>query len=410
MARSFGFSGTRSTYRFFPGSLRILLALPVMLTLASCGSEVESDTADVRLATLELEASFPEAFSYLSSVREFADGSVLAADPTSQVLLRVDLDAGTADTLGRQGAGPQEYEGPDQVFPLPLDSTLLVDLGNGRLTVIDPEGTFVNWTPMTSTTGDGRARTIHPSFVDAAGNLYAGGPYSPDGPPDTTALHRIDRATLEETRVAAAWHTPYVRRQPGEKRPILRLYDDWAVGSDGRMAVVRANGYSVDWYFPDGRVVHGPPNEVETFPVGVAEKEAEVEAFTASAVYSMTLVGDGGTESFQMSRGVPPGGGPGIDDLTWPETLPAFRVGGTLISPWGEAWVERLMPAGGPGRMEIFDERGVRLGFIELPPRSKVIAFGIWGDAGSIAYLARTDDVGLIWLGRYRIQWAGDRR
>jgi hypothetical protein len=354
------------------------------------------------LATLELETTYREPFSYLSGVRELTDGTILAADPLGQVLLRLDLDAGTADTLGRHGKGPQEYEGPDQVFPLPGDSTLLVDLGNGRLTVIDPEGTFVDWTPMSRPTDDGRARTVHPRFVDAAGNLYTTAPYQ-DGPPDTAAVHRIDRASGEETAVAWSWRTEYIRRPRGAKRPVFVPYDDWAVGTDGRVAVVRANGFSVDWYFPDGRVAQGPPNEVETFPLDLPEMEAALEALSVNAVTGMTVVGDGGTESFQMSRGLPPGTALGIDDLAFPETLPIFRVEGTLISPRGEAWVERLMPAGGPGRVEIFDERGIRLGFIELPARSKVIAFGEGAEAGSIAYLARTDDVGLIWLERYRV-------
>ncbi len=159
------------------GDLKVLLVLPCLLTtaLGGCENELE-DVQDGRVATLELDATYPEPFSYLSGVRELTDGRILAADPMSQVLLRIDLETGAVDTLGRHGKGPQEYEGPDQVFPLPGDSTLLVDLGNGRLTVIDPEGTFANWTPMSSPTDDGRLRTVHPRFVDAAGNLYATAP------------------------------------------------------------------------------------------------------------------------------------------------------------------------------------------------------------------------------------------
>ena len=115
-------------------SLRIFLAMPAAIVLASCGGDAESAMpgGETRLATLELDATAPVSFSYLSGVRELSDGSLLAADPTSQVLLRVNLEAGTVDTIGRQGAGPQEYEGPDGVFPLPGDSTLLVDLGNAN--------------------------------------------------------------------------------------------------------------------------------------------------------------------------------------------------------------------------------------------------------------------------------------
>ena len=395
-------SGIRS------GGLKVLLALLCLLTMALGGCENEmEDVQDGRVGTLELDATYPEPFSYLSGVREIADGRILAADPMSQVLLLLDLDAGTADTLGRRGAGPQEYQGPDQVFPLPGDSTLLVDLGNGRFTVIDPEGTFVAWTPMSRPTDDGRARTVHPRFVDAAGNLYATA-YSPQHPPDTTAVHRIDRASGEETPVAWSWRTEYVSRPRGAKRPMLVPSDDWAVGADGRVAVVRANGFSVDWYFPDGRVAQGPANELETFPLGRPEMEAEMDAMHANAVIARTLVGGDGVGTPPDEQGYATGCRAGYRRLRLSGDVAHLASGGTLISPRGEAWVERLMPAGGPARVEIFDERGIRLGFIELPARSKVIAFGAGTEAGSIAYLARTDDVGLIWLERFRIRRAGE--
>ncbi len=185
-------------------------------------------------------------------------------------------------------------------------------------------------------------------------------------------------------------------------------YDDWAVGSDGRVAVIRANGYSVDWYFPDGRVVQGPTNEAEAFPMGLPEKEAALEHANANGIHSYAEYSEEGTQNLRMSRGFPAGAFPGIDGLAWPENLPVFRVGETLVSPRGEVWVHRMMPAGGPGRIEVFDEQGIRVGFIELLPRSRVIGFGEGTDAGSIAYLARTDDVGLIWLERYRIRRAGE--
>ncbi len=392
---------------------KVLATVACCLSMASVGcDDTMVHVQDGRVATLELDATYPEAFSYLSGIRELSDGTILAADPMSQVLLRLDLDAGTADTLGRHGPGPQEYEGPDQVFPLPGDSTLLVDLGNGRLTVIDPEGSFVAWTPMTNKTelAPSGIRTVHPRFVDMAGNIYVTAPYWLEEPPDSTALHRVDRASGVETPVAWKWRPERVSRPRGAKRPMLVLNDEWAVGADGRVAVVRANGYSVDWYFPDGSVAQGPPNDAEAFPVGPAEMEAQVEFFEANATYAFSMVGEGGVQSMQMSRGVPPGTTYDVDDFEWPETLPVFRGGRTVVSPRGEAWVERYMPAGGEGRVDVFDERGIRMGFIELTPGSKVIGFGARTDAGSIAYLARTDDVGLIWLERYRVLRVEGRR
>jgi hypothetical protein len=357
------------------------------------------------MAVLQLEATYPHPFSYLSGVRELSNGKVMAADPLSQVLLRLDLETGTADTLGRQGPGPNEYNGPDHVFPLPGDSTLLVDLGNGRLTVIDPHGLFVYSTPMTTATGERWGRTIHPSFVDAAGNLYDGGYYSPEAPQDTFSLRRIDRATWEETEVATAWHTAFAMPEPGAKQPMLVLYDEWAVGSDGRIAVVRAHGYSVDWYLPDGRVIHGPPTQVETFPLGLPEKEAEVEHYASTAVIGVATGDDDGVQSMQMARGMMPGTMPSVDKFAWPETLPIFRGGATLVSPRDEVWIHRMMPAAVQGRIEVFDGQGVRLGFIEMPAQSRVVGFSPGGEPGSIVYVTRTDDMGLVWLERYRVLW-----
>jgi len=380
-----------------------LLHVLVLMIAASCGQEAPDRFGNRRIATLQLETTFPHPFNYLSGVRELSNGKVVAADPVSQVLLRLDLETGTADTLGRQGTGPNEYNGPDRVFPLPGDFTLLVDLGNARLTVIDPNGLSAHSTPMTTAMRKTSGRTIQPMFVDGAGNLYDGGYYSPEAPQDTFSLRRIDRATLEETEVAAAWHAPFAKPGPGTKQPMLVLYDDWAVGGDGRIAVVRAHGYSVDWCLPDGRVVHGPPNQVETYPLGSAEKEAELEHAAAATVTTVLTVDDDGVKSMQVARGMTRGTMPSVDDFAWPETLPVFRGEATLVSPHYEVWIHRMMPAGVLGRIEVFDDQGVRLGFIEIPARSTVIGFSPSGEPGSIVYVTRTDDMGLVWLERYQV-------
>jgi hypothetical protein len=387
----------------------LLFTMPLVLVCSSCrgSGEAAIPGSDSELATLQFDASFPEAFSYLSGIRELADGKIIAADPTAQVVLRLDFHAGTADTLGRQGAGPQEYDGPDAVFPLPGDSTLLVDLGNGRFIVIDPSGEFVDWSPMTVDAGNGQSRTVHPRALDSAGNIYADAPYFLEGPPDSMGIHRIDRVSGEETPVAKRWRTEYVRR---ERRPLLVLYDDWAAGSDGRVVVVHATDYSVEWFLPDGSVITGPPNSAERFPVGPAEIEAEIEIMATEGTFASVRVSDDGSEDLQMSRGLPASFFEDRGRFEWPETLPIFRVGKTIVSPAGEAWVHRMMPAGAEERVEVFDDRGSRLGFAALPPRSQIISFGSGAGANEIAYVARTDDMGLVWLERYRITRTDDRR
>lgn len=386
------------------------LALPIGLLLSACDTGAGDRAPDgapdlsVPFATLQLDAAYPAPFSYLSGVRELPDGRIFVADPLSQVLLRLDLQAGIADTVGRQGAGPQEYEGPDHVLPLPGDSTLLIDLGNARLTVVSPEGEFVEWIPMVRPQENGRARTLFVRFADKEGRLFLTAPYQMEGaPPDSTGISRFNRISETETVVAWAWHPEALPFNAGGRRPMLRPMDDWAAASDGSIAVVRANGFSVDWVRPDGSLVRGPSYDLESYPVGEAEMEAEMEELSRAAIFTSVVVNEGGEQSRRMGRGLPPGGGPGIADFDWPEMLPPFRPNGTLVSPRGEAWIQRVIPPDMAPRYEVFDGEGRWSGFVELPLGAKIVGFGSRPETQGMLYLARVDGVGLLWLERHRL-------
>jgi hypothetical protein len=337
------------------------------------------------------------------------DGSVLAADPLAQVLLRIDLETSTADTLGRVGPGPQEYEQPDQVFPLPGDSTLLVDLGKMQLTEIGPDGSFGGGIPMALPGWERFPIVLHPRFVDDQGRLFDQAGRSRDGgPPDSAAVTRYDRATRALDTVGTVW-LPEMRqtrsRGGGYVPRMLEASDAWSVGPDGRIAIVRAHGFSVEWRFPDGRVVVGPPNHMPTHRVRRRDQEAVLAEMRNSGI-SMTAAAsrDGGVSRMTMSRGLFRGGdAPGIDDYEWAETLPGFRQGGARVSPKGELWVERYLPVDSAPRMMVFDEKGLLRGSVHLPPRRQLIGFGEGPGGADVAYLVRTDEFDLQWLERYRV-------
>lgn len=390
------------------GRFGFLFAIPLLLLATACSGDRpgEGGTAG-SFATLELEAAYPEPFSFLSGVREMPDGSLLAADPLSQVLLRVDLEAGTADTLGGVGGGPQEYQQPDQVFPLPGDSTLLVDLGKTYLTVVAPDGTFHDGLSMVLPSQDGRLSFILPRAVDARGRIYFEGTGSMGGEPqDSMGVSRYDRASETTDVVASAWRTaPRVSRSGGGVSmtlPRMSPNDDWAVGSDGRVAVIRANGYRVEWHLPDGQVVSGPETPYEILPISTADKEAELEgASRAGLAVAVTRNNSGGT-SMQMSRGGfgLGGEGPSLEDFEWGETFPPFESRNAMVSPTNDVWVLRWLPADRPPVMDVFGPDGILKGSVVIPERSQLIGFGQGGD---VAYFARSDEVDLQWLERYRV-------
>ena len=394
------------------GAARPLVFVSLLMAVAACSDGGGGGGAEAAgtVAMLELDAAYPDPFSFLASVRELPDGRLLAADPLSQVLLRVDMDAEVADTLGRVGGGPGEYRQPDQVFPLPGDSTLLVDLGKGRFVMIGPDGSLMDGMSMAIPREDGAPSFLLPRAVDERGRLYfmASGALG-QGPPDSTAVARYDRTTARTDTVARLWRPEArVQRSGGNVRVsgiMMEGRDDWAVGPDGRVAVLRANGYAVEWRLPDGTVVAGPSHDFEPLPISQADKEAYLEESSGGGLMVMTTSSSSGESSTRMSRGGSFGGGgrPSIDDSEWAETFPPFRPDRSRVSPAGEVWVQRWLPADEQQRMDVFDSTGILRGSVEIPEGSRLIGFGKGSGAGEVAYLVRNDDLGLQWLERYRV-------
>lgn len=356
----------------------------------------------------EPEAIFPEALSLVRGVRELPDGRLMVADPLSQVLLIADLDAGRADTLGGVGQGPSEYRQPDGLFALPGDSTLLVDLGNARLTVIGPAGEFGETMPITQ--GEpgrgGRFLIVMPSGVDGRGGLYFrrfGG--SPGAAlPDSAPVLRYDRGDGAIDTVANVKLPTLVRSSSGgasnrsvniRQRP-MSPEDGWGVGSDGRIAVARADGYRLEWMHPDGRVVRGPTNPFTPVKIGRSEKEEWVERLQVGGL-RMSLTVENGERRMSFSRG---GGGvdvPDIDSYDWPETKPAFEPNGVWVTPEGVVWLQRHVAAGERPLVDVFGADARLKARVRLPAGRRIVGFG----AGTV-YLIRTDDLGLQYLERYR--------
>lgn len=362
-------------------------------------------------AELRHEATFPESFGLIQTVRPLSDGRIVVADPLGQVLGLVDMDAGAMDPVGREGGGPGEWRQPDAVYPLPGDSTLLVDLGNTRLGVIAPDGRIVETYPMVLERGGGPMglEIVLPGGTDAGGSVYflARGGMRPGGGLDSSLVKRWARDDGPTTRLAALRPPAMSTATSGGRgnqeirmRPVpLAPQDDWTVAPDGSVAVVRAEPYRVEWIRPNGERAVGPAVDYRPVGVGTAEKERYLDEME-SAGLSMSLSMDNGARSMQLRRGGQGGSrqdrAAQIRDLQWPETLPAVR-GGALVAPDGRLWVRRFAAAGDPAAYDLFDREGRRVGSISLPPGRRVAGF-----QGDRVYAVYVDELGLNWLEEYR--------
>ena len=359
----------------------------------------------------DLEAAYEESFSVVSTVRELPDGRVLVADALGQVLVRLDLDAGTADTLGRVGEGPEEYRQPDAVWPLPGGRTLLVDLGNGRLTELSPALEFGDTRPYAiGELGPGRELVLAiPQAVDGRGRLYfrsfgrmGGGELASDSAYilrldlESEVVDSVGRIKLPGTTTRT---TGSGNNQNTSVSPIpLSAADAWGVAADGRVVIVRSGDYRVDWVAPDGQVSSGPAVPYEAVRIGRGERQewADSRSETGGGLgISIEVVNNAMT----MTAGR--GGASNDDDLDqydWPDFAPAFYGRPVPVDGGGRAWVRRHQEAGEAPVYDVFDGSGEREMIVRLPPRRRVVAFG---DAK--VYVVRMDEYGLQYLERYAL-------
>lgn len=358
------------------------------------------------------EAAFAQAFSVVQTVREMPDGRVLVADPLGQALMLVNLDAGAADTLGAVGEGPDEYQQPDAVWPLPGGRTLLVDLGNSRLTELSPELEFGETRPMVlGEVAPGAPMTLAvPQAVDGTGRVYARSFGGLGGGPtvDSAYVLRIDLEaqtvdsvtrfkTQSTTRTVSAGGNEAISSVP------LSAADAWGVADDGGVVVARAGESRVEWISAAGVVTAGPYLEYERFPIGQAEKEAwrESQAETGGGM-GVSVFSDGATLQMSFSRGRSSRDEDAeLDGYPWPEQLPVFYNARVQVDHSGRAWVRMHGPAGeaATSTYHVFDTSGEREMVVELTPARRVVGFGA---AGKV-YVVRMDEMGLQYLERHAI-------
>jgi len=383
----------------------ILTGLPVLLlATAASGQQVP----ELRLT--KADARFPHEFSTISGLRELPDGRVLVTDGIDETLLRLDLKAGKADTIGRNGQGPGEYKAPDMLFAAPGGGTMLVDLGNVRLSFFDAALKYKESSPI-SRGEPGRGMTmVVPQGVDDQGRIYFQGVMRDPGAgrADSGVVLRYDRTReaidtvakvkLGEVKVTTSGsaNNRSVNMSPIPMSP----EDQWGVGPGGTIALARAADYHLEWLAPGGTTVRGPAVPWKPVPIREADKKEWVGEMSNGLAIMVT--NDNGRMSVRMGRGGPMLGGRDRDQeeriksLDWPATKPAFRS--VRVSLEGDAWVERYVAAGAAREFDVFGPDAKLKRRVVLPINRRLVGFG-----KGVVYLRHTTEDELQYLERYRL-------
>ena len=140
------------------------------------------------------------------------------------------------------------------------DSLMVADDGNNRLAVLGPDLRIHR-------TANGRApglpAELSPRAVDSKGRFYAVIPawmsITQGTIPDSLPIVRFTPGTGPVEIIARLKASPEPPPPPRRDRPTFPVWvfapgDSWAVTPGGRVALVHARTYQVEWIEPDGSV------------------------------------------------------------------------------------------------------------------------------------------------------------
>jgi hypothetical protein len=375
-------------------------------------------------------------------VNDVQNRRLLLLDPTlSTFSVVADTTPATANSYSGRTGGLIAYR---------ADSSLFVDAQSMSMLVIDPEGkvTRVMSVPRSQDAVVlGNPNLGHPSF-DANGRLvYRGmprpimpppsrdGSFTPPQPPDSVPLVAVNLASRQVDTVG--WTVVPklkmdIQRDDNGRVMIqavanpLPVVDDWAVLSDGSIALVRGRDYHIDWVRPDGTRESTPKIPIEwkrltdedkvAFMDSVKAARERMAAASATAPGTTTMVvGGGGADATRQrparegmdvivggARGGPGGpGGPGgagpmgarplnmIPPSELPDYQPPFFVGQMRADADGRLWI-RTIPtkaiAGGPV-YDVINSKGELIERVQVPKDRAIVGFG----AGGVVYLTARD-------------------
>lgn len=372
-------------------------------------------------------ATYAEPFSSVGvgTVRELRDGRVIVADARDKIVQVIDLRSGRAQPIGREGSGPQEFGMPLRLFAAPADTTFLFDPLNQRYLTIGPDAKPVSTfrteaEPSTPRPGQGPVMIGMGLFgrtTDARGRIYGESSplvMGPNGPQasDTAAIVRYDRGTrrldtlaqvkLQKSAAQVSGGQNNMRVMVGGANP-LSPRDEWTVFPDGRIAIVRAADYHVDFILPNGTKRSAPAIRYTPVRMNAVEIRYEEGLRTAARANQMSVMMNAGPNGVQRTATMgPPAGAPPLEPLTdWPEVKPPFRAGfqSVIARPNGELWVRRAEGAASKGTLyDVLNAEGAVAYQVRVADGWTLVGFG-----NGTVYTTKKDDDDLIYLQRHAL-------
>ena len=396
----------------------------IAMTLAALSGALRAQSLPPIRPLGPVTAVAKEPLGAVSSVRHLPDGRVLVNDivarrvvmfdsSLSTVTLVADTTSATASAYGTRPGGLIAYRG---------DSTLFIDPASLSMLLIDPNGKiarvmsapragdigFLIGGPFGNPGFDQQGRLVYrapPQFLMRGPPPSGGGMPEMPSPPDSAALVRFDLAT-RKLDTATFFKTPKMNmnitrspdggiRMTSTVNPLLQG-DDWAILSDGTIALVRAKDYHVDWLSPQGTLTSSPKIPFQWERLTDEAKVALIDS-ARTAIVKARASGQpgGGGEVMIRTIGGPGAAGAGaelppptmISPSELPDYKPAFPPGSTRADAEGNLWIRTSQNVNGIPVYNVINRKGELIDRVQLPKNRALAGFG----PGGVVYLAVRD-------------------
>lgn len=345
-------------------------------------------------------AELEEPWSGPLQLIELRNGDVLVHDSREKRLVVTSFASQEQRIAAREGSGPAEYRSVVAMWRTPGDSVQLLDLMQQRILVLDPAGRARRTQPMAGA-GDPMAlmRTPMTRTVDAQGRWYGEGrDMSFEGGKlsfgDSVVVVRTDPRNAKADSLIKFYNIVQAPEMASAQAIRMRVpgypkYDIWGVFPDGRVLLLRANGYVPEIVMPNGQRRRAAALPYPRLPVTEADKRTMMDSVRKAI-----------DEGMRQSAGMVPAGTqmPRIDLVEpepWQTERPPFTGDRVLVDSRGRAWVPVVDRTPGQ-RYDLLNADGAIVDAIKLPQKVQLLGFGASG-----MYTALRDEDDLLVIRRH---------
>jgi hypothetical protein len=403
---------------------RVVFALCSALATAS-GQQAPAAARQIPIRQVAPpDAATREPLKSITDLVQFADGHVLVNDQRGKRLVLFDPSLSSyVVTADSEGFGPKLYPSDGSITELFYylgDSAALADMTTRTFVIIGPDGKLGRSMahPRTSDMRITAAYSGTPAFDPRGRFVYrvsahSSPPRSAPGqlPPlprtaDTAGVVRADFDTRAVDTIARivlpVLSPPTVRYDANGKpsgakmviNPVPPTPDDWALLSDGSLAVLRPGDYHIDWVYADGRKASTPKMPFDWRRLTDADKQAKIDSIK-HIIDSVNATGRIYYGIVSMSAGRPK-----LDtirptiEFVPPDRMldyvPAIRIGALKPDRDNHLWIlptTTRSAVGGGLLYDVVNTQGELFERVQLPAGRTIAGFG----RGGVIYLTFGD-------------------